>query len=152
MEGSIARWYEKTTRKDMAEFRQLAARIANIVPADGDILEVAQAGFLMIELAKMNRFRVTGLDISKTFVDLARKKADELGVKVNFEHGTPQTCRFLRKASTSSYAVQRSKTFPSLCVRSRRCTGFLSQAQGCDHHLRRDALMPEIASHVDKMG
>jgi hypothetical protein len=33
MEGSIARWYDRTTRKDMPEITQLAARIAATVPA-----------------------------------------------------------------------------------------------------------------------
>ena len=33
MEGSIARWYDRTTRKDMPEIRQLAARIAALVDA-----------------------------------------------------------------------------------------------------------------------
>jgi ubiquinone/menaquinone biosynthesis C-methylase UbiE len=47
MEGSIARWYDRTTRKGMDEFRQLAARIAAIVPPGGSVLEVAPGpGFL----------------------------------------------------------------------------------------------------------
>ena len=37
MEGSIARWYDRTTRKDMPEIRQLAARIAALVPAAGSV-------------------------------------------------------------------------------------------------------------------
>ena len=41
MEGSIARWYEKNTAKDMEEFRRLAGRISGFLPAGSAILEVA---------------------------------------------------------------------------------------------------------------
>ena len=75
MEGSIARWYDRATRKDMPEFQALAARIAALVPARGAVLEVAPGpGFLSIELAKRG-FDVCAVDISKTFVDLARRNA-----------------------------------------------------------------------------
>ena len=34
MEGGIARWYAKVTRKDYAEFQKLAARLADQLPAE----------------------------------------------------------------------------------------------------------------------
>ena len=75
MEGSIARWYDRTTRRDMPEIRQLAARIAAMVPAGGSVLEVAPGpGFLSIELAKRG-LQVRAIDISKSFVEIARKNA-----------------------------------------------------------------------------
>jgi ubiquinone/menaquinone biosynthesis C-methylase UbiE len=87
MEGSIARWYDRTTRKDMPEFKALALRIAALVPARGAILEVAPGpGFLSIELAKRG-FDVSAVDISKTFVDLARRNAAAAAVSVRFEVG-----------------------------------------------------------------
>jgi ubiquinone/menaquinone biosynthesis C-methylase UbiE len=87
MEGSIARWYDRTTRKDMGEFRQLAARIAAMVPPGGSVLEVAPGpGFLSIELAKRG-LQVSAVDISKTFVEIARKNAAAEGVKVRFQLG-----------------------------------------------------------------
>ena len=87
MEGSIARWYDRTTRKDMSEFRQLAARIAAIVPAAGSVLEVAPGpGFLSIELAKRG-LQVSAVDISKTFVEIACKNAAAEGLKVRFQLG-----------------------------------------------------------------
>jgi ubiquinone/menaquinone biosynthesis C-methylase UbiE len=87
MEGSIARWYDRTTRKGMDEFRQLAARIAALVPAGGSVLEVAPGpGFLSIELAKRG-LQVRAVDISKTFVEIARKNATAEGVKVRFQLG-----------------------------------------------------------------
>ena len=87
MEGSIARWYDRTTRKDMPEVRQLAARIAAMVPAGGSVLEVAPGpGFLSIELAKRG-LQVRAVDISKTFVEIARHNAAAEGVKARFQLG-----------------------------------------------------------------
>lgn len=87
MEGGIARWYDRTTRKDMGEFRQLAARIAALVPAGGSVLEVAPGpGFLSIELAKRG-LQVRAVDISKTFVEIARRNAAAEGVRVRFQLG-----------------------------------------------------------------
>jgi ubiquinone/menaquinone biosynthesis C-methylase UbiE len=87
MEGGIARWYDRTTRKDMAEFRQLAAHIAAMMPAGGSVLEVAPGpGFISIELAKRG-LQVRAVDISKTFVEIARKNAAAEGVKVRFQLG-----------------------------------------------------------------
>jgi ubiquinone/menaquinone biosynthesis C-methylase UbiE len=87
MEGSIARWYDRTTRKDMPEIRQLAARIAAMVPAGGSVLEVAPGpGFLSIELAKRG-LQVRAIDISKSFVEIARKNAAADGVKARFQLG-----------------------------------------------------------------
>jgi ubiquinone/menaquinone biosynthesis C-methylase UbiE len=87
MEGGIARWYDKTTRRDMPEFVRLAARIGAIVPAAGSVLEIAPGpGFLSIELAKRG-LQVCAVDISRTFVDIARRNAAAAGVKARFEHG-----------------------------------------------------------------
>ena len=87
MEGSIARWYDRTARKGMPEIRELAARIAALVPAGGSVLEVAPGpGFLSIELAKRG-LEVRAVDISKTFVEIARRNAAAEGVKVRFQLG-----------------------------------------------------------------
>ncbi len=75
MEGAIARWYEKNTARDMEEFRRLAGRIAGLLPAGSAVLEVAPwPGFLAVELARRG-FAVTGLDISRTFIELGRRNA-----------------------------------------------------------------------------
>ncbi len=87
MEGSTARWYDRTTRRDMPEFKALALRIAAVVPAGGAVLEVAPGpGFLSIELAKRG-LQVQGVDISKTFVQIAQHNADADGVLARFELG-----------------------------------------------------------------
>jgi len=52
------------------------------------VLEVAPGpGYLAIEVAKLGRFEVTGLDISRTMVEIARENATTAGVTVDFEHG-----------------------------------------------------------------
>src|ERR1700677_2093794 len=87
MEGSTARWYDRTTRKDMPEFKALALRIAAVVPAGGAVLEVAPGpGFLSIELARRG-LQVRGVDISKTFVQIAQRNAAADGVEARFELG-----------------------------------------------------------------
>src|ERR1700691_225493 len=87
MEGSTARWYDRTTRKDMPEFKALAQRIAAAVPAGGAVLEVAPGpGFLSIELARRG-LQVRGVDISKTFVQIAQRNAAADGVEARFELG-----------------------------------------------------------------
>jgi ubiquinone/menaquinone biosynthesis C-methylase UbiE len=87
MEGSVARWYDRTTRKDMPEFRALAGRIAAIVRPGGTVLEIAPGpGFLSIELAKRG-LRVHAVDISSTFVAIARRNAAAEGVDPQFEVG-----------------------------------------------------------------
>jgi ubiquinone/menaquinone biosynthesis C-methylase UbiE len=87
MEGSTARWYDRTTRRDMPEFKALALRIAAVVPAGGAVLEVAPGpGFLSIELAKRG-LQVHGVDISKTFVQIAQHNADADGVQARFDLG-----------------------------------------------------------------
>ena len=55
--------------------------------AAGTVLEVAPGpGFLSIELAKRG-LDVQAVDISKTFVKIARKNAAEAGVRAVFMHG-----------------------------------------------------------------
>jgi ubiquinone/menaquinone biosynthesis C-methylase UbiE len=95
MDGAIARWYDKSTRKDMERFRALAARLRTVCPEGGDVLEVAPGpGFLAIEMAKGGAYRVTGLDVSRTMVELAQRNAAEAGVEADFRHGNASAMPF----------------------------------------------------------
>lgn len=88
MDGPIATWYAKITQKDMEEFKNHARLVAAQVPEGSTILEVAPGpGYLAIELAKLGQYKIVGLDISKKFVEIAQKKAQEAGVAVEFRHG-----------------------------------------------------------------
>jgi ubiquinone/menaquinone biosynthesis C-methylase UbiE len=96
MEGAIARWYAKSTRKDVERFRALAARLRAVLPQGGDVLEVAPGpGYLSIEMAKDGACRVTGLDVSRTMVELARANAAEAGVEVDFRRGDASAMPFV---------------------------------------------------------
>ena len=95
MEGPIARWYAKTTAKGMGEFQRLARSLAERIPEGGAVLEVAPGpGYLAIELAALGALRVTGLDISRSFVRIARENAERAGVSVAFVHGNAAAMPF----------------------------------------------------------
>jgi ubiquinone/menaquinone biosynthesis C-methylase UbiE len=52
------------------------------------VLEVAPGpGHLAIEIARLGRFRVTGVDVSRSFVEIASTSARRAGVSVDFRHG-----------------------------------------------------------------
>jgi ubiquinone/menaquinone biosynthesis C-methylase UbiE len=90
MEGVVARWYAgiRSSGKQAEEYRSQAARLTAGMPEGADILEVAPGpGYLAIELARLGRFHVTGLDISRTFVEIATKKAAQAGVVAGFRRG-----------------------------------------------------------------
>jgi ubiquinone/menaquinone biosynthesis C-methylase UbiE len=87
MEGFIAEWYARNTAKDVRRFRATADAVAARAPAGGRVLEVAPGpGYLAIELARRG-FDVSGLDISRSFVGIARQSAEAARVAVRFEHG-----------------------------------------------------------------
>jgi ubiquinone/menaquinone biosynthesis C-methylase UbiE len=72
----------------MAEFKALARRVAAGLPPGARVLEVAPGpGYLAIELAKLGEFRIEGLDISRTFVEIAERNAQGAGVGVKFRQG-----------------------------------------------------------------
>lgn len=51
-------------------------------------------GYFAVELAKLGDYRVTGLDISETFVRIARANAKEAGVPAQFERGDASSMPF----------------------------------------------------------
>ncbi len=88
MEGWVARWYANITGKDQSDLKALAARIVAQLPAGAQVLEVAPGpGYLAIEIAESGDFRVAGLDISHTFVEIAQNNARQRGVEVDFHQG-----------------------------------------------------------------
>ena len=88
MEGFVAKWYASMTRKSMDDFTALARRVSDRLPAGSRVLEVAPGpGYFAIELAKLGMHRVTGLDISNSFIRIARRNAAKSGVEVDFEQG-----------------------------------------------------------------
>jgi ubiquinone/menaquinone biosynthesis C-methylase UbiE len=87
MEGVIATWYTRNTGRDRARFEDTSRRIAERVPPGARILEVAPGpGYLAIELARCG-YAVSAVDISRSFVRIARQRAIEAGVNVDVRHG-----------------------------------------------------------------
>jgi ubiquinone/menaquinone biosynthesis C-methylase UbiE len=153
MEGSLARWYDRTTRKGMPEIEALAARISALIPAGAEVLEIAPGpGFLAIELAKRG-LSVRAVDISKTFVAIARRNAKEAGANVQFELGNAAA---LPMASASvDFVVCRAafKNFSEplkALVEMRRVLKSGGTALLID--MRRDVSVAEIQRYVETLG
>ena len=153
MEGSIARWYEKTTRRDLDAFRTLAVRLRDLLPSGGDILEVAPGpGFLSVELARNPPLHVTALEISKTFVELARKNAAEARVPVNIVQGNASAMPFADSSFDLIVCRAAFKNFaePAQALEQmRRVLRPGGRALIID--LRRDVSMQQINRYVDSL-
>jgi ubiquinone/menaquinone biosynthesis C-methylase UbiE len=153
MEGGIARWYDRTTRKSMEDFRVLATRIAAIAPAGGKVLEVAPGpGFLSIELAKRG-LEVCAVDISKTFVEIAQKNAADAGVKVEFVLGNA-ACLPVESASVDFVVCRAAfKNFTEPVKAMREMLRVLSPGgTALLIDMRRDVSMGDIKRFVREMG
>ena len=97
MEGIVARWYTRIRRSgsQIEEWRKQAAQLTGGLPNGADVLEVAPGpGYFAIEMARLDRFHVTGLDISHTFVGIARENARQAGVSVDFQQGDVSSMPF----------------------------------------------------------
>jgi ubiquinone/menaquinone biosynthesis C-methylase UbiE len=97
MEGAIARSYARQRRSggQLQQYRQQAAELTAGLPDGADVLEVAPGpGYLTIELARPGRYRVAGLDISRTFIQIASDNAREAGVSIDFQHGDAERMPF----------------------------------------------------------
>jgi ubiquinone/menaquinone biosynthesis C-methylase UbiE len=153
MEGSVARWYEKNTQKDMSAFRELAGRIAEMLPAGSVILEVAPGpGFLAVELAKQG-FAVTGLDISATFVELATKNAAAAGVKAHFKRGNASEMPFSDQSFDFLVCRAAFKNFSDPVGALTEMHRVLKPGgRGLIIDLCRDTPMAEIGKYVDGLG
>ena len=101
MEGWVARWYARTRRNDMEDFRREAKVVAEHLRSVCNVLEVAPGpGFFAIELAKLEDFKITGLDVSRTLVEIATENARNAGVKIDFRLGNASAMRDGRMART----------------------------------------------------
>jgi ubiquinone/menaquinone biosynthesis C-methylase UbiE len=95
MEGAVAKWYASLTKKSLDDFKALAQRVAWEIPPHSSVLEVAPGpGYFAIELAKLGDYRIKGLDISETFVEIARANAASANVEVDFRRGNASAMPF----------------------------------------------------------
>ena len=112
MEGPIARWYARNTGKMIEPYRKAAHDVAAGLPAGASVLEVAPGpGYFAIELARLGRFRVVGLDISRSFVEIAGENARRAGVSVEFRRGDASSMPFEEDAFDLIYCRAAFKNF-----------------------------------------
>jgi ubiquinone/menaquinone biosynthesis C-methylase UbiE len=90
MEGVVARWYARIRHSgsQIEAYRKQASQLTKDLQAGANVLEVAFGpGYLAIEMARLGRFHVTGLDISRSFVAIATENARKEKVSVDFQWG-----------------------------------------------------------------
>lgn len=154
MDGLIAVWYAKNTGKNLEDFRRAASRIASTLPPDAAFLEVAPGpGYLAIELAKLGGYHITGLDISQTFVDIARDNARNAGVNVDFRQGDAAQMPFAAESFDSIYCRAAFKNFSDPVGALNEMHRVLKPGgRAVIDDLRGDVIMETINKHVDEMG
>jgi len=97
MEGPVARRYAKLRRSgnQLEDWKNQALQLTRALPNGADILEVAPGpGYFAIEMARIGRFHVTGLDISRTFVQIEEEGARAAGVSATFRLGDASNMPF----------------------------------------------------------
>jgi ubiquinone/menaquinone biosynthesis C-methylase UbiE len=153
MEGAIARWYAKTTGKDIEEFKALARRMSEHLAPGASVLEVAPGpGYFAIELAKLGKYNITGLDISVTFVEIARKNAREAGAEVDFQRGDVSKMTFADDSFDLIVCRAAFKNFTDPVGALREMRHVLKPGgRAVIIDLRKDTPKQEIDAHVDKM-
>jgi ubiquinone/menaquinone biosynthesis C-methylase UbiE len=153
MEGFTARWYANLTRKSLDEFKSLARRTAARIPAEASVLEVAPGpGYFAIELAKLGAYRVTGLDISRTLVEIACANAIEAGVNVDFQQGDAAHMPFAPESFDFLLCRAAFKNFTEPLPALKEMYRVLKPGgRALIIDLRRDASMQSIAKAVQGM-
>jgi len=154
MEGFIARWYARNTAGSVAEFEDLAKRIASQLKPGAMVLEVAPGpGYLAIALAKLGAFRITGIDISRTFIDICRENAQAAGVDIEFRVGNASALPFA--ANWFDFLITRAafKNFSDpLGALNEMHRVLRPGGTAVIDDMRKDTTNREIAEEVDKMG
>ncbi len=113
IEGPQARAYDTMTREHrVAEMKEQAAEVSKHI-ADGDsVLEIAPgAGYLAIELAKMGKYKIAGMDISKDLVEICTKNAMAAGVQIEFQQGNASRMPYQTKVFNFIICVLAFKNF-----------------------------------------
>lgn len=149
MEGVIARWYAKNTGR-ASEQKQLLEKIKPSLPAHGNILEVAPGpGFLSIEFARLGKYKVTALEISQTFIEIARENARNADVNVEFRHGNASEMPFADNTFDFIICVAAFKNFSQPVEAIREMYRVLKpNGKACIVDLRRDVSFDRIDDHI----
>jgi ubiquinone/menaquinone biosynthesis C-methylase UbiE len=150
MEGWIARWYATNTGKDMTQFAAQARQLAARLSPGAAVLEVAPGpGYFAIELARAGNFRITGLDISSTFVEIAQRNAARAGVEIDFRRGNVAQMPFESDTFDAIFCRAAFKNFfePVQALRE-MCRVLKSGASAVVIDLRKDVSNEDIDAEV----
>ncbi|HKM52175.1 MAG TPA: methyltransferase domain-containing protein [Isosphaeraceae bacterium] len=154
MKGWLARWYARTRRNDVEDFRRQAGTVAEHLSRGCNVLEVAPGpGFFAIELAKLGDFKITGLDISRTFVEIAMENARNAGVKIDFRLGNASAMPFAGESFDFIYCSAAFKNFSEPVKALDEMHRVLrpgGEAMVVD--LRKDVSLDEIDAYVKQSG
>ncbi len=96
IEGAQAKMYDKMTHQHrIGEMKEQANEVAKHIKDGDSVLEIAPgAGYLSIELSKLGKYKITGIDISKDLVEIASRNAKEAGVDIDFRQGNVSNMPF----------------------------------------------------------
>jgi ubiquinone/menaquinone biosynthesis C-methylase UbiE len=154
MEGFIASWYAKTTLKDLKRHKLMAKQMREKIPVNGKVLEVAPGpGYFCIELAKLGSYQITGLDISRSFVEIARQNAAQAGLQIDFREGNASAMPFKDNTFDFTFCQAAFKNF-SEPVKAIAEMHRVLRPGGLSiiSDLRRDASGEEIEREIKGMG
>jgi ubiquinone/menaquinone biosynthesis C-methylase UbiE len=154
MEGWIARWYARTRSKDLEDFRRQAKSVAEGLRCGSDVLEVGPGpGFFAIELARLGNFKITGLDVSRTFLGIATENARKAGVHVDFRLGNAAAMPFADNSFDFVYSSAAFKNFSEPVAALDEMQRVLRPgAEAVVVDLRKDASLDQINAYVKKSG
>ena len=153
MEGIIAAWYAKTTLKDLKRHKLMAKQLAEKILPNGSVLEIAPGpGYFCIELARLGDYQIAGLDISKSFVEIARRNAAEAGLNIDFQQGNASSMPFKENTFDFTFCQAAFKNF-SEPVRAIAEMYRVLRPRGLSviSDLRRDASAAEIEREIKGM-
>ena len=152
MEGPIASWSAKNTARDQRRFKDTARALAERVRPGGRILEVAPGpGYLAIELARRG-FAVTAMDISRSFVRIARENAAEAGLTVTVEQGNASAMPFADGSFDAVVCMAAFKNFSDPVGAINEMHRVLKPGGTASiYDLRKDAASADIAAAVRDM-
>lgn len=154
MNGWVARWYTRTRSNDIEDFRLRAKAVHARLHPGSDVLEVAPGpGFFAIELAKLGDFKITGLDISPTFVDIATQNARKAGANIEFRLGNASAMPFPDTSFDFVYCSAAFKNFSEpLAALNEMYRVLRPRGEAMIEDLRRDASLDEITSYIRQSG
>jgi ubiquinone/menaquinone biosynthesis C-methylase UbiE len=154
IEGATARWYDNNTRKSrLTEMKEYAKEASKYLHDGCSVLEVAPGpGYLTIELAKLDICnKIIGLDISKDFVEIAKRNAKEARVieVVEFRHGNVADMHFPDNSFDFIICTAAFKNFKEpLRALNQMCRVLKSGGNALIADMNRDASNQQIEDYI----